>query len=194
LLENEARPSVGVCTVVLRDRGHVLLAKREDFEVWCLPGGALEEGESPAQAAVREVREETGLEVTLTHLVGVHTRPLWRFGATCLLVFAAVPAGGALRPQPEEVIDAGFFGGSDLPAPLFWHHRAAVAAALAGTAGAAWSYLGPSPFGEVTREELYAARDRSGLSRAAFYLRSMGAVDPALEAVEAPGAAARGDG
>jgi RimJ/RimL family protein N-acetyltransferase len=69
--------------VAVVDRGRVLLTQREDFWVWCLPGGGIEEGESPAQAAVREAREETGLEVEVSHLVGTH---------------AAVVAGGRRVP------------------------------------------------------------------------------------------------
>jgi ADP-ribose pyrophosphatase YjhB (NUDIX family) len=163
--------NVGVAVAVLHG-GRVLLTKREDFEVWCLPGGGLEPGESVAQAAVREVREETGLEVALTRLVGVYSRPQWTFGATCLLFLAARPAGGALRPDPREVVEAGYFAADALPAPLFGHHQAAIRAALAGVSGAAWSNDAAWPFpGAATRQELYDLRDRSGLTRLEFYLR-----------------------
>ena len=50
-------------TVAIVEAGKVLLAKREDFEVWCLPGGMVDVGESLGETAVREAREETGLEV-----------------------------------------------------------------------------------------------------------------------------------
>jgi ADP-ribose pyrophosphatase YjhB (NUDIX family) len=56
--------NLGVNVAVIED-GRVLLTQREDFPVWCLPGGGVDPGESLAQAAVREVREETGLEVEL---------------------------------------------------------------------------------------------------------------------------------
>jgi 8-oxo-dGTP pyrophosphatase MutT (NUDIX family) len=62
-------PSV---TVVLRDgAGRVLLARHADNNEWLLVGGSIEAGESPADAAVREMWEETRLVVTLTKLVGV---------------------------------------------------------------------------------------------------------------------------
>jgi ADP-ribose pyrophosphatase YjhB (NUDIX family) len=51
--------------VAVIDGDRVLLTRREDFEVWCLPGGTVDEGESLAEAATREVREETGLDVRL---------------------------------------------------------------------------------------------------------------------------------
>ncbi len=54
--------NLGVNVAVIED-GRVLLTQREDFEVWCLPGGQVESGESLAQAAAREVREETGTTV-----------------------------------------------------------------------------------------------------------------------------------
>jgi ADP-ribose pyrophosphatase YjhB (NUDIX family) len=67
--------NLGVNVAVIED-GRVLLTQREDFEVWCLPGGQVESGESLAQAAVREVREETGLHIELLRLVGIYSRPL----------------------------------------------------------------------------------------------------------------------
>jgi 8-oxo-dGTP pyrophosphatase MutT (NUDIX family) len=177
---------LGAAVAVLE--GHrVLLTKREDFLVWCLPGGGIEDGESPAQAAVREVHEETGLEVALTHLVGTHTRPSWQDGDMCLMIYAARIVGGTLQPDPHEVLAARFFAPADLPSPLFWHHASPIRAALAGLAGAAWRHTGPLNHRFASRGELYAARDRSGLSRPEFYRRYLGSADPALEVTEAPG-------
>jgi 8-oxo-dGTP pyrophosphatase MutT (NUDIX family) len=66
-------PSV---SVALRDSdGRVLLARHSEGGVWLLPGGAIEPGEVPADAAVREMFEETGLLVRLTGLVGVFGGP-----------------------------------------------------------------------------------------------------------------------
>jgi ADP-ribose pyrophosphatase YjhB (NUDIX family) len=174
------------------DGGKVLLTKREDFEVWCLPGGGIEEGESPAQAAAREALEETGLEVEVTHLIGTHVRQSWQDGLACLMVYAARVTGGALRPDPHEVLEARFFGPDELPPLLFWHHVAPIRAAFAGVAGAAWRYAGRPPRRFGSREELYALRDQSGLSRQEFYVRYLGAADPALEVVDAPGAVIQG--
>ncbi|MCP5099531.1 MAG: NUDIX domain-containing protein, partial [Chloroflexi bacterium] len=53
--------------VVIIDEDKVLLIQREDFEVWALPGGRVDEGESIAETAVREALEETGLQVEITH-------------------------------------------------------------------------------------------------------------------------------
>ena len=109
-------PMLGV-TVAIIDGSQVLLTRREDFEIWCLPGGAVDDGESLAAAAIREAREEIGLEIELTRLVGIYSRPKgWH--STHLVLFAARVIGGALQPDPREVIEAGYFGLNALPAPL----------------------------------------------------------------------------
>ena len=61
--------------VAIIDDGKVLLTKREDFEVWCLPGGGVESGESIEEAITREVQEETGLKISVLRLVGVYSDP-----------------------------------------------------------------------------------------------------------------------
>src|SRR5262245_51426716 len=123
-------PVLGV-TVAIIDGSQVLLTKREDFEVWCLPGGAVDEGESIAAAAIREAREETGLEIELTRLVGIYSRPKgWR--SAHLILFAAHAAGGALQPDPHEVVKVGYFGQDALPAPLLAGHRQQILDALGG--------------------------------------------------------------
>ena len=57
------------------DRERILMTQREDNQRWCLPGGGMDPGESAAETCVREVLEETGLEVEVTRLVGIYTSP-----------------------------------------------------------------------------------------------------------------------
>lgn len=61
--------------VVLDDHGRIALVHRKDNGLWALPGGGMELGESIEDCAVREVKEETGLDVEITGLVGIYTNP-----------------------------------------------------------------------------------------------------------------------
>ena len=148
--------------------GKIVLIKREDFEVWALPGGGIEPGESIVQAAIREAKEETGLDVKLTRLVG-----LYYTGKEAAILFAARPIGGELCPQEGEVIDIGFFGLHELPSPLIWWHRQRIMDALSGVGGSVvWTQKCSLPFEpEISREKLYQLRDQSEISRQEFFLR-----------------------
>ncbi|SRR6266498_2934371 len=61
--------------VIEDDDGRILLVRRADSGNWSLPGGTMELGESITQCVVREVREETGLDIQITGLVGIYTDP-----------------------------------------------------------------------------------------------------------------------
>jgi len=159
--------------VAIFQSSEILLTKREDFEVWCLPGGIVEVGESMAQAAVREAREETGLEVELLRLVGLYSTITGVYGADChAALFAARPIGGALNPQANEVLELRFFAPDDLPENMLWWHRQRIADACDGLGGSVAWLQRATPAQEVTsRQELYSLRDRSGLSRSEFRRR-----------------------
>lgn len=154
--------AMGACVAVLDD-GKILLTKREDFEIWCMPGGHVEVGETLAQAAVRETFEETGVEVELTHLVGLYSRcHSWEGSSIHVACFAARPTGGAFNRQPEEVLELDYFASEDIPAALLSGHRQRIADAFAGTVGAVWQQEAPWP-GEdqqITRAKLYAEKPR----------------------------------
>ena len=127
-------PSIGVSVAVFNE-GKVLLTRRKDFPVWCLPGGGINAGETAAHAAIRETLEETGVEVKLTRLVGVYSRPNWWDGGDHSIVFIAEPIGGALVKMTNETVDATFFPVDQLPTDIFWWHAQRILDADAGLTG-----------------------------------------------------------
>ncbi len=106
----------GVAVVVLH-QDTVLLTKREDFAVWCLPGDRVDPHESVDQAAVREVREEAGLHITLTRSIGLLSKPYWGPYGTHIAVFTAQPTTVTLNPDPQEVQAAQWYPINNLPTP-----------------------------------------------------------------------------
>jgi 8-oxo-dGTP diphosphatase len=113
-------PSV---TVIARDEaGRVLLVRHLDTGWWVAPGGAVEPDERPAEAARREMREETGLEVELEGVVGVYGGPEFEVryenGDRCAYVMAVYGArvtGGSPRPDGVETVAFGWVSASEWP-------------------------------------------------------------------------------
>jgi len=70
---NSIVPSV--TAIVLDEHGAILLVHKTDNDLWALPGGAMDLGESMADAVVREVQEETGIDVEVTGVVGIYSNP-----------------------------------------------------------------------------------------------------------------------
>ena len=66
-------PSANVA--VTNDAGEILLIRRSDNDNWAMPGGAVDLGESLEQAAVRETKEESGIDCEITGLTGIYTDP-----------------------------------------------------------------------------------------------------------------------
>src|ERR1700733_11232638 len=101
-------PSVNV--VVASEAGEILLIRRSDNDNWALPGGAIDLGESAAQAAVRETKEETGIDCEITGLVGIYTDPkhiiLYTSNGEARqefsIVMTARPLGGTPTPSDES--------------------------------------------------------------------------------------------
>ena len=106
-------PSVSVA--VRDEQGRVLLARHAQVGAWVLPGGAVEPAETPADAAVREAWEETGLQVELTALVGVFAGPdfLVQYAngdrtSYVMAVFAGRATGGRAAPDGVELLEMRF--------------------------------------------------------------------------------------
>jgi ADP-ribose pyrophosphatase YjhB (NUDIX family) len=137
----EIRP--GVSAVILTAAG-VLLQRRDDNGLWGLPGGAVEPGESVRAAVVREVREETCLEVEPIRLIGVYSAPehhqivTYPDGNVIHYVSSAFECrivGGALACGPESLA-LEWFSPDALPADLLPMSRIRIRDALARQLGA----------------------------------------------------------
>ncbi|MEM7533387.1 MAG: NUDIX domain-containing protein [Chloroflexota bacterium] len=104
-----ARISVGCAAAIFDEsRTKVLLTRRSDNGLWCFPGGGMDAGESAAEACIREVWEETGLNVHVTRMIGCYTSPhqivLYKDGSRIQyvsLLFEAVMDEGTLRISNE---------------------------------------------------------------------------------------------
>ena len=108
----DANTKVRACVAVLvRDEhGVILLEKRSDCGLWGLPGGRIEPGESIMDTAMREMREETGLRVKVTRLLGVYSGPTDRIVAfpdnvvqIVDILVEAVIISGELTRSPESL-------------------------------------------------------------------------------------------
>jgi len=103
---NSLVPSVNV--IVVNDDEQILLIRRTDNDNWAVPGGAIDLGESLAQAAIRETREETGVDCEITGLVGIYSDPRHLIHYTSndevrqefSILLTARPVGG--RPTPSD--------------------------------------------------------------------------------------------
>src|SRR6266566_7260864 len=116
---------IGVYALVF-DGEHVLLAHRRDIDWWNLPGGGMEVGETVDEAMIREVREETGLEVKVERLVGVYSKPQKQ---EVVLTFRCAVIGGTLC-ETEESRECRYFLPSALPANTLPKHRQRIEDAL----------------------------------------------------------------
>jgi len=106
--------------VLTRDGAQVLCVQRPDVGYWVLPGGGIDTGEEPSDAAMREVKEETGLDVRVVRLMA-HYSPVNRLARETYL-FACEPIGGQLRVSTEsKKVD--FFPLDKLPEPFFFLHK-----------------------------------------------------------------------
>jgi ADP-ribose pyrophosphatase YjhB (NUDIX family) len=97
-------PKVGADAAIFNAQGEILLMERADGSGWCLPCGWVEVNERPIDAAIREAREETGLEVVVKRLVGVFTRFASQTNGPhtmVAVVHLCEIVGGALRLSPE---------------------------------------------------------------------------------------------
>ena len=88
--------------------------------MWGFPGGAIEIGETPEQAAIRELKEETGLDVEVQSLLGVYTDSDMRYpngdqAHSICIAYRLKAIAGSLRCDQDETIDLKYFALDELP-------------------------------------------------------------------------------
>lgn len=94
----QKKVKIGAFGIITDDRQRVLLCHRTDRDLWNLPGGKLEEGESPWEAVIREIKEETGLEAKAEKLIGVYSKPQKN---EIVLSFKCKVVGGQIKLTDE---------------------------------------------------------------------------------------------
>jgi hypothetical protein len=120
-------------------------------------------GESLAEAAVREVLEETGLSIRLTRIVGTYSRVSSNEGGGHVVLFAAEPTGGEARPDLAETLQVRWFPFDCLPERLLGMHRIEIQDAIRMDQAVSRRMLAYPTLARVSRAELYQLRDQGKL-------------------------------
>jgi ADP-ribose pyrophosphatase YjhB (NUDIX family) len=127
-----------VSAIITNTAGEILLAFHTDRQVWGTIGGAIDPFETPEEAVIREVHEETGLTVEVEQLLGVFSGPefLVEYPNGDRTVYLAVAyrcrvVAGQIRPDGEEITEARYFSESELAGlPMPEHARILVQAGI----------------------------------------------------------------
>lgn len=117
---------VGAFGIILDEQERILLCHRRDVDLWNLPGGGVEEGETPVQAVIREVKEEVGLKVAVRKLVGIYIHPgkiNVAFSYVCEIT------GGKIK-KSDEADSIAYFSLREIPGNSYPFHVARIADAL----------------------------------------------------------------
>ena len=120
-------PAAGA--VILNDAGEVLLQRARDDGRWYTVGGAMDPGEEAADAVVREVLEETGLQVRPERLIGVYSDPIAQYANGDRVFYVSICflcriVGGQLSVNDDESLELRYFPPDRLPEMLPTHrHR-----------------------------------------------------------------------
>ncbi len=103
--------TIGSFSIICDSENRVLLCRRRDIDLWNLPGGRAESGESPWEAAVREAKEELGVTISVRKLIGIFCKSTQND-----LVFQFVADVVAGTPTlSDEVCEYGYFSEDSLP-------------------------------------------------------------------------------
>ncbi len=145
---------VGVAGIVINAAGEVLLQRRSDNGEWALPGGAVDPGEEPAEAVVREVWEETAVLVQPERVVAVHggedffvRYPNGDETYIISISFACRPISGAPRVNDDESLEVRYFAPDHFP-PMMERARLRIQLALQNEPRCQFRYT-PKPLGDT---------------------------------------------
>lgn len=114
--------------MLIDDRQHLLLVKRgvaPKKGLWCLPGGFIECGETPEQAAVRELHEETGLTGRINTLIGTTTSPGTLYKSILVICYLVTHFSGSAMAG-DDASTVAFFKNDQLPEIAFETHRSFI--------------------------------------------------------------------
>lgn len=118
----------GSLACITNDKGEILLQKRSGTEeVWGLPGGILEIGDSAEESTIREVKEETGLDVKVDYMVGLYSKYFCSYanGDNAQVVcscFKCTIVGGDIVIDNKETFDLRFFSKENIPELFIQQH------------------------------------------------------------------------
>ncbi|WP_051688441.1 NUDIX hydrolase [Butyrivibrio sp. AE2032] len=118
--------TVGCGVLIENDKGQVLLQKRSDTGEWCVPGGAMEPGETFVEAATRELYEEVGIRVSDLKLFGLYSGtdreihyPNGDVVYSLSVIFITKSYSGEISDSDSEVLEHRFFDRNEIPKDLF---------------------------------------------------------------------------
>ena len=123
--------------IIFDEQNRLLLQKRSDCEKWGFLGGMVESGESVSEAAVREVKEESGLDVEIVSLFGVYSKYFAEYSngdkaQPIVHMFKAKVIGGELIDKNNETLELKYFYLSDTPELFCKQHRDILADVIGG--------------------------------------------------------------
>jgi 8-oxo-dGTP pyrophosphatase MutT (NUDIX family) len=126
----------GVCALIFNSAGEILLQRRSDTGRWAVIGGMLEPGEQPADGLIREVFEETGLDIAPDRITGVYLTRIITYAngqqaQFVITAFRCRPIAGTPRVNDDESLEVRYFPLDALP-ELSDDHRQRIADALRG--------------------------------------------------------------
>ncbi|NIO15942.1 MAG: NUDIX domain-containing protein [Deltaproteobacteria bacterium] len=122
---SQRNPFPAADVIIEMDRGIILVKRKNPPHGWAIPGGFIETGETAEEAALREAAEETGLDVSLTDLLGVYSMP-GRDPRFHTLSVVYVGKGSGIIKAGDDAQEAGIYTEENLPLPLAFDHEGII--------------------------------------------------------------------